>query len=62
MNDQSTPSEPVDETEVPEPAPTPVEPVSVQPTGSDSANTPPVALESPISDVLHSCPTKIDRN
>jgi hypothetical protein len=50
MDDQTTPSEPVEETEAPEPTPVPVEPVSDQPTGSDSANTPPTAPESPIND------------
>ena len=50
MDDQNIPSEPVEETEAPEPAPVPVEPDSAQPTGSDSANMPPTAPESPISD------------
>jgi hypothetical protein len=50
MDDQNTPSEPVDETEAPESAPAPVEPDSTQPTGSDTANTPPEAPESPIND------------
>jgi hypothetical protein len=43
MDDQDTTNEP-------EPAPAPVEPDSDQPTGSDSANTPPTAPESPIND------------
>jgi hypothetical protein len=50
MDDQNTPSEPVEETEAPEPAPTAVEPVSAQPAGSDTANMPPEAPESPIND------------
>jgi hypothetical protein len=49
MDDQTTPSEPVEETEAPEPAPTAVEPDSGQTTGSDTANTPPIAPESPIN-------------
>ena len=47
MNDQNTPSEPVEETEAPEPATTAVEPVSDQPEGSATANMPPEAPESP---------------
>jgi hypothetical protein len=50
MDDQNTPSEPVENTEAQEPAPAAVEPVSAQPTGSDTANTPPTAPESPIND------------
>jgi hypothetical protein len=50
MDDQNTPSEPVEDTEAPELAPTPVEPDSGQTTGSDTANTPPTAPESPIND------------
>ena len=50
MDDQTTPSAPVNDTEAPEPAPAPVEPVSDQTTGSDPANTPPIAPESPIND------------
>ena len=50
MDDQNTPREPVDEAEVPELAPAPVEPDSGQTTGSDPANTPPIAPESPIND------------
>ena len=55
MDDQTTPSEPVDDATTPppanspEPVPTPVEPDSSQPTGSDTANMPPEAPESPIS-------------
>ena len=49
MDDQNTPSVPVDDTEAPEPAPVAVEPVSDQTTGSDTANTPPEPLESPIN-------------
>ncbi len=41
MDDQNTPSEPVEDVQAPEPAPAPVEPDSDQPTGSDSANMPP---------------------
>ena len=43
MDDQDTPNEP-------ESVPAPVKPVSDQPTGSDTANTPPEAPESPIND------------
>jgi hypothetical protein len=50
MDDQNTPSEPVEETETPEPASAPVEPVSDQTTDSDPANMPPEAPESPIND------------
>ena len=50
MDDQNTPSQPVDEAEVSEPASTAVEPVSDQPTGSEPANMPPEAPESPIND------------
>src|ERR1035437_4984432 len=50
MDDQNTSSEPAEETKVPESAPVPVEPDSDQPTGSDTANTPPIAPESPIND------------
>jgi hypothetical protein len=50
MDDQNTPSEPVGETEVPEPAPAAVEPDSGQTTGSDTANMPPIAPESPTND------------
>jgi hypothetical protein len=46
MDDQNTPT-PVDS---PEPASAPVEPVSDQPEGSDTANMPPEAPESPIND------------
>jgi hypothetical protein len=55
MNDQTTPSEPVDDTPTPLPANSPdsapaaVEPDSDQTTGSDPANMPPEAPESPIS-------------
>jgi len=55
MDDQTTPSEPVDDATTPppanspEPVPTPVEPDSSQPTGSDTANMPPEAPESPIN-------------
>jgi hypothetical protein len=49
MDDQNTPSEPVEDTEAPEPAPAPVEPDSGQTTGSDQANTPPEPPESPIN-------------
>jgi len=50
MDDETTPSEPVDSTEAPEPAPAAVEPVSDQTTGSDQANMPPKPPESPIND------------
>ena len=53
MDDQTTPSEPVEEIEAPEtpePAPAAVEPDSAQPTGSNTANTLPEAPESPIND------------
>ena len=53
MDDQNTPSEPVEETEAqetPEPAPVAVEPDSGQTTGSDPTDTPPTAPESPIND------------
>jgi hypothetical protein len=46
MDDQTTPSEPVGETEAPEPVPTPVEPESSQPNGSTPTNLPPTAPES----------------
>ena len=49
MDDQNTPSEPVEEADVPEPTPIPVEPDSGQTTGSDPANMPPMAPESPIN-------------
>jgi hypothetical protein len=49
MDDQTTPSESVEETEAPETAPAAVEPDSGQTTGSNPANMPPEALESPIS-------------
>jgi hypothetical protein len=49
MDDQNTPSEPVEEADVPEPTPIPVEPDSGQTTGSDPADTPPTAPESPIN-------------
>jgi len=49
MDDQNTPSEPVEETEAPESAPAPVEPDSGQTTGSTPANMPPEAPESPIN-------------
>ena len=44
MDDQTTPSEPVEEIEAPEtpePAPVVIEPDSAQPTGSNTANTHP---------------------
>ena len=50
MEDQNTSSEPVEETEAPEPAPAPVEPDSGQSTGSKPANVPSEAPESPIND------------
>jgi hypothetical protein len=56
MDDQNTPSDPTDDAPTPppanspEPAPAAVEPDSGQPTGSDPANTPPIAPESPIND------------
>ena len=50
MDDQNTPSEPVEETEAPESASAPVEPVSDQTIGSDTANMPPEAPESPTND------------
>jgi len=50
MDDQNTPSEPIEDTEAPESTPAPVEPVSDQTTGSDTANMPPEAPESPIND------------
>jgi len=49
MDDQNTPSAPVDDTEAPEQAPAPIEPVSDQTIGSDTPNTPPTAPESPIN-------------
>jgi hypothetical protein len=49
MDDQNTSSAPADEAEMPELAPTAVEPDSGQTTGSDTANTPPTAPESPIN-------------
>ena len=48
MDDQNTPSEPVDEAEAPESAPAPVEPDSGQTTGSEPTDIPPIAPESPI--------------
>ncbi len=50
MDDQNTPSEPVEDVQAPESSPAPVEPVSDQTTDSDVANTPPTAPESPIND------------
>ena len=50
MDDQNTPSQPVEDTEAPESAPTTVEPDSGQTTGSDPTDTPPTAPESPIND------------
>ena len=50
MDDQTTPSDPVEDTDSPEPAPIAVEPVSDQTTGSDTVNMPPTAPESPIND------------
>jgi len=50
MDDQNTPSESTEDTEAPEPAPTAVEPVSDQTTGSDQANMPSEPPESPIND------------
>jgi hypothetical protein len=56
MDDQNTPSEPTADAPTlppanpPEPAPAAVEPVSDQTTGSDTANMPPIAPESPIND------------
>src|ERR1035437_8489354 len=55
MDDQTTPSAPVDDATTSPPAnssnsaPTPVEPDSDQSIGSDTANTPPMAPESPIN-------------
>jgi hypothetical protein len=52
MDDQNTPSEPVDVVPTPPPAdsaPAAVEPDSAQPTGSNTANTLPEAPESPIN-------------
>jgi hypothetical protein len=49
MDDQNTPSEPVEETEVSEPAPTPVEPDSGQTTDSIPTDVPPEPPESPIN-------------
>jgi hypothetical protein len=48
-DDQNTPSEPVNDTEVPELAPAPVEPVSDPTTGPEPADMPPTAPESPIN-------------
>jgi hypothetical protein len=53
MDDQTTPSKPVDDAEVPEPTPAAIEPDSGQTTGSDQANTPPEAPESPINADSH---------
>jgi hypothetical protein len=56
MDDQNTPSEPVTDVPAPPPAdspelnPVPVEPDSGQITGSDPADMPPTAPESPIAD------------
>ena len=50
MNDQNTPSTPVEEMDVPESAPTAVEPDSGQTTGSAPADMPPEAPESSIND------------
>jgi len=56
MDDQTTPSEPNTDAPTPPPmnsldsAPVAVEPVSDQSTSSDTSNTPPEALESPIND------------
>jgi hypothetical protein len=63
MDDQTTPSEPVEEIEAPEtpePAPVVIEPDSGQTTGSDQANTPPEPPESPIN--APSTPPAEDQN
>jgi hypothetical protein len=49
MDDQNTSSEPVEDTEAPEPAPAPVEPVSDQTTDSTPTDVPPEPPESPIN-------------
>src|ERR1035437_1415853 len=53
MDDQNTPSEPVEKTEAtqpaPEPAPPIADPVPLGPNDSEPANTPPTAPESPIN-------------
>lgn len=49
MDDQNTPSTPVEDTEAPEPVPAPVDPISAQPTDSTPTDIPPTAPESPIN-------------
>src|ERR1035437_8503961 len=60
MDDQNTPNDPVEEADVPESAPAAIEPVSIQPTGSDQANMPPEPPESPIN--APSTPPAEDQN
>ena len=54
--DVATPPEEVQASEIP------VSDIPSQPKGSMPTDLPPEAPESPISDVPHTCPTKIDRN
>ena len=53
MDDQTTPSEPVEDTEATQSAPEPVSPVAdpvpLEPNDSEPADTPPIAPESPIN-------------
>ena len=66
MDDQNTPSESTADTPTPPPANSPdlasaaVEPDSGQTTGSDTANMPPEAPESPINAPSQSCPIKLE--
>lgn len=55
MDDQNTPSTPVEDTEAPEPVPAPVDPISAQPTDSTPTDIPPTAPEVGRFESLNSC-------